>query len=106
MYYGERMRRFLSALVLASVLVTAFPSTIPATFGQRAAEKSKKAAVAVTAQRGLDTISASQMKDYLTFIASDEMEGRDTPSRGLSSDESLALGFQACRRQRHFLSAH
>ena len=23
------------------------------------------------------------MRDYLTFIASDEMEGRDTPSRGL-----------------------
>src|SRR6185369_1567023 len=32
-----------------------------------------------------DTISASQMKDYLTFIASDEMEGRDTPSRGLDT---------------------
>ena len=73
------MRRFLSALLLASVLVTAFPST----YAQRAAEKSKKAAAAVTAQRGMDTISASQMKDYLTFIASDEMEGRDTPSRGL-----------------------
>src|SRR5262249_10939210 len=26
---------------------------------------------------------AAQMKDYLTLIASDEMEGRDTPSRGL-----------------------
>ena len=77
------MRRFLSALVLASVLVTAFPSTIPSIFGQRAAEKSKKAAATVTAQRGIDTISANQMKDYLTFIASDEMEGRDTPSRGL-----------------------
>ena len=73
------MRRFLSALVLASVLVTAFPST----YAQRAAEKSKKGAAAVNAQRGIDTISASQMKDYLTFIASDEMEGRDTPSRGL-----------------------
>ena len=79
------MRRFLSALVLASLLVTAFPAGIPATFGQRAADKSKKAAASVTAQRGIDTISASQMKDYLTFIASDEMEGRDTPSRGLDT---------------------
>lgn len=82
------MRKFLTVLALASVLVTAFPSTSPATLGQRAADKSKKAAASaasVTAQRGVDTISASNLKDYLTFIASDEMEGRDTPSRGLDT---------------------
>ncbi|MGH7493554.1 MAG: M28 family peptidase [bacterium] len=33
--------------------------------------------------RGADLITAAQLKDYLTFIASDELEGRDTPSRGL-----------------------
>jgi hypothetical protein len=75
------MRRFLTALVLASLLVTTFP----ATYAQRAAEKSKKAAASVTAQRAVDTISANQIKEYLTFIASDEMEGRDTPSRGLDT---------------------
>jgi Zn-dependent M28 family amino/carboxypeptidase len=77
------MRRFLTALVLASVLVTTFP----ATYAQRAADKSKskKSAVSVTAQRGVDTIAAAQLRDYLTFIASDEMEGRDTPSRGLDT---------------------
>lgn len=73
------MRRFLTALVLASLLVTTFP----ATYAQRAADKSKKAAASITAQRAVDTITANQIKDYLTFIASDEMEGRDTPSRGL-----------------------
>src|ERR1700754_1483412 len=75
------MRRFLTALVLASVLVTTFP----ATYAQRSADKSKskKSAVSITAQRGVDTIAAAQLRDYLTFIASDEMEGRDTPSRGL-----------------------
>ena len=57
------MRRFLSALVLASVLGSAFTSTIPAVYAQRSAEKSKKAAASVTAQRGVDTISASQMKE-------------------------------------------
>jgi hypothetical protein len=71
--------------VLASVLVTAFPSTYAQRAAEKSAEKSKKAAAAVNAQRGLDTISASQMRDYLTFIASDEMEGRDTPSRGLDT---------------------
>ena len=79
------MRRFLSALVLASVLVTTFPATIPATFAQRAADKSRKTAASTIAQRGVDTISANQIRDYLTFIASDEMEGRDTPSRGLDT---------------------
>jgi len=31
-----------------------------------------------------NTITPEQLKDYLTFIASDELEGRDTPSRGLN----------------------
>jgi hypothetical protein len=84
-FSGERMRRFLSALVLASVLVTTFPATLPTVFAQRAAEKPKKAAAAATTQRGVDTIAANQIRDYLTFIASDEMEGRDTPSRGLDT---------------------
>ncbi|HSK65258.1 MAG TPA: M28 family peptidase, partial [Pyrinomonadaceae bacterium] len=75
------MRRFLTALVLASLLVVSFP----ATYAQRAANKSKKPAPSVTAQRGLDTIAAAQLRDYLTFIASDELEGRDTPSRGLDT---------------------
>ena len=75
------MRRFLTALVLTSLLVTTFP----ATYAQRASEKSKKSAAAVQVQRALDTISAAELRDYLTFIASDEMEGRDTPSRGLDT---------------------
>ena len=76
------MRRFLTALVLASALVT----TLPVTHAQRAAAvKSKKVGASVIAQRGVDTIAANQMRDYLTFIASDEMEGRDTPSRGLDT---------------------
>jgi hypothetical protein len=73
------MRRFVTALVLTSLLAVTFP----ATYAQRAADKSRKAAAAVTAQRAVDTITANQIRDYLTFISSDEMEGRDTPSRGL-----------------------
>jgi hypothetical protein len=33
----------------------------------------------------VDAITAKQLRDYLTFIASDELEGRDTPSRGLDT---------------------
>ena len=75
------MRRFLTALVLSSVLVT----TLPATYAQHAARRTTKPVASVTAQRGVETIAADQLRDYLTFIASDEMEGRDTPSRGLDT---------------------
>lgn len=34
-------------------------------------------------QRSAEHITAKQLSDYLYFVASDEMEGRDTPSRGL-----------------------
>jgi hypothetical protein len=36
-------------------------------------------------RKAAEQITAAQLKDYLTFIASDEMEGRDTPSRGLDT---------------------
>ena len=68
-------------LLLASMLVISFPST----YAQRKTDKPKKAVPSVSSQRGTDTITAAQMHDYLTFIASDEMEGRDTPSRGLDT---------------------
>jgi len=76
------MRKPISAILLTSLLIITFAPG----YAQRTSDKSKKAtAVAPTVQRGVDTISAMQMKDYLTFIASDEMEGRDTPSRGLDT---------------------
>jgi len=60
--------------------------TFPASYAQRTNDKLKKGTpVSTTAQRGVDTITAAQMRDFLTFIASDEMEGRDTPSRGLDT---------------------
>jgi hypothetical protein len=53
---------------------------------QSKADKTQKAApLSLVSQRGIDTITAAQLKDYLSFIASDEMEGRDTPSRGLDT---------------------
>src|SRR5262245_9718910 len=73
------MRRFLTSFVLTTILVTTFP----AAYAQRSTKEKKTASV--TTQRGVDTIAATQLKDYLTFIASDEMEGRDTPSRGLDT---------------------
>ncbi len=92
------MRKFLTALVLVSLLAVTFPEsyaqhTQPSQPSRRArtqrtqsrAVKPKPAAASITEQRGVDTIAAAQLNDYLAFIASDEMEGRDTPSRGLDT---------------------
>jgi hypothetical protein len=77
------LRRF----VLVFVLITSLTSQLPAVYAQRKAGKTAAATAPasslVTARRLADQITAAQLKDYLYFIASDEMEGRDTPSRGL-----------------------
>src|SRR5436305_12458399 len=71
------MRRFLPILFLFACLL-----------GLAAAPPARRGAAAppVSAAHGnAEAITAAQMKDYLYFIASDEMEGRDTPSRGLDT---------------------
>jgi hypothetical protein len=72
--------------VIRLVLIGALLALAPAAYGQRKGEKtSAPAAPAAPAHGNADYISAQQLKDYLAFIASDEMEGRDTPSRGLDT---------------------
>lgn len=73
------MRKFLSVLLLTSVLALPFSPAV----AQRASKA--KATTNTATQRGIETINAAQLRDYLSFIASDEMEGRDTPSRGLDT---------------------
>jgi Zn-dependent M28 family amino/carboxypeptidase len=71
---------------ISLVLIGALLSLAPAAYGQRKGEKtSAPAAAPAPAHGNADYISAQQLKDYLAFIASDEMEGRDTPSRGLDT---------------------
>src|SRR5262252_582687 len=68
------------------VLLLALSLSMPATFAQRRDVKAPiTTAAALLAARGGDTINAAQLRSYLSFIASDEMEGRDTPSRGLDT---------------------
>ncbi|HEY0428731.1 MAG TPA: M20/M25/M40 family metallo-hydrolase [Pyrinomonadaceae bacterium] len=68
------MRKNLLALFL--LLTFVFPSFVAA---QKATKKNSPAMKAAA------NITAKQMSDYLYFIASDAMEGRDTPSRGLDT---------------------
>lgn len=50
---------------------------ISITFAQKPSKKNPETG-------NVDAITQEQLRDYLTFIASDELEGRDTPSRGLN----------------------
>ncbi len=63
------------------ILMIALTLFMPLAQAQRKSENS----AAPSAHGNADDITATQLKDYLTFIASDEMEGRDTPSRGLDT---------------------
>jgi hypothetical protein len=80
------MRKSVATLLLTSFLAFVVALPLPVGLAQRKTSVAAKAASAsLASQRGVDTISAAQLKDYLSFIASDEMEGRDTPSRGLDT---------------------
>lgn len=69
------MKRFLS-LALIGLLVPQL------TFAQSGGAANSR--VTETERNSAQTITAATLKDYLYFIASDDMEGRDTPSRGLN----------------------
>ena len=71
-----RTKQFLSAALSVFLLL---PLTAMA---QRKNAKPVKETSA-DAKAGLDTITAEQMRQMLTFIAADELEGRNTPSQGL-----------------------
>src|SRR6266850_6600858 len=76
------MKRLLIILLLVSNVAV----LLPPTQAQRKRDKTAASSpAALAAQRGVNQISAAQMRAYLSFIASDEMEGRDTPSRGLDT---------------------
>ncbi|MGI8467059.1 MAG: M28 family peptidase [Pyrinomonadaceae bacterium] len=68
------MRKNLLALVLV------FSFVLPYSLAAQTATKKGS-----DAMKAAENITAKQMSDYLYFIASDEMEGRDTPSRGLDT---------------------
>ncbi len=77
------MRKFLALILLLFIL-----AGVPAVSAQTKSKNSKTsstAAVTATAAKfgNTDGITAQQLRNYLEFIASDELEGRDTPSRGL-----------------------
>jgi len=104
---GEFVRRsFLASILLSCALAVSQPSNYaqvkrekakPPVAAQGKQDKTKPAATpapqekretaktAATPERfgNVEAITAAQLKEWLYVVASDEMEGRDTPSRGL-----------------------
>ena len=88
-------------LVLSLALVLTLVSAQSLALTQRretrkAVAATSAPALAAEALRAAEQITAAQLRDYLTFIASDEMEGRDTPSRGLDTTAKF-LALQLAR---------
>lgn len=67
----------ITAIAILWVLCLTFPA------GLIAQKSDVKATTQATNFGNVNGVTAKQLKEYLTFIASDELEGRDTPSRGL-----------------------
>src|SRR5215204_4238485 len=68
--------------IFAAVTLFAFLLSVPA---QLNAQKNSKGSAASPSHGNVNSITARQLREFLTFIASDELEGRDTPSRGLDT---------------------
>ncbi len=84
------MRKLFVSLALVCALVAPFPSVHAQQQPRRSnrnasASTSNASSLAARAREDANNITAAQLKNYLSFIASDEMEGRDTPSRGLDT---------------------
>jgi Zn-dependent M28 family amino/carboxypeptidase len=73
----------LVGLVLIGALALPLPASRAQFNGGTGAAATTNAASANGARRAAEQITAKELKEYLQFVASDEMEGRDTPSRGL-----------------------
>jgi len=83
------LKRFiLISLLLTAALVVSQPA-MQAQGKQDKKNKPPKVSLSVdqaAAEFGnVEGISAAQLKEFLTFLAGDELEGRDTPSRGLDT---------------------
>jgi hypothetical protein len=74
------MSRALKQITAAAILLV-LSLTSPALLNAQKANG--KAAAPAPSFGNVNAVTAKQLREYLTFIASDELEGRDTPSRGL-----------------------
>jgi hypothetical protein len=73
-------------LAIIFVLISTLTSPLSGVYAQhKSSTAAAGASVSSASRQTADQITAAELRDFLTFIASDEMEGRDTPSRGLDT---------------------
>jgi len=75
--------RKLTALTLLLFILSGVPASFAQTKSKNVKNNSANVASTIAKFGNTDGITAEQLRNYLEFIASDELEGRDTPSRGL-----------------------
>src|SRR5215208_695854 len=92
MRFASRIRGRLARALLVLLLSVCCLSAHSLPDGRRPAGQS---AMTTDARAALDLISADSLRGHLSFIASDQLEGRDTPSRGLDiAAEYIAAQFR------------
>jgi len=96
-HYGGMMRK---TLLISLMLISLLTAPLSVSLAQQKSTVKKSTGTATSdsaiSTGNADYITASMLKDYLYFIASDEMEGRDTPSRGLNTTAKF-LGMMLSR---------
>ena len=80
------MRRMFVSSTLLAVLSLSVLVSVRAVHSQSKSKAAKKSsAAAPTSYGNVDSISEEEMKIYLYFLASDQLEGRNLPSRGFDT---------------------
>ncbi|HEX7177673.1 MAG TPA: M28 family peptidase [Pyrinomonadaceae bacterium] len=88
---GRRAR----AAILSLFFVAALGAGVSAQQKKRPVKSPKPAAVTPAVRAALEGVRADSLRGHLSFIASDLLEGRDTPSRGLDiAAEYVAAQFR------------
>src|SRR5678816_3126990 len=73
-----------SSAFVAALALSAWVSVTPAN-SQNKSKAASKASAAAPVYGNVDAISEEEMKIYLYFLASDQLEGRNLPSRGFDT---------------------
>ncbi|CAN5334094.1 hypothetical protein BH10ACI2_BH10ACI2_18550 [soil metagenome] len=81
------MKRNLFALLFLVTFLFQSIASAQAPMAAAAAKTTPSPALKISSaeRKFAEGVTAEQLKEYLYFVASDEMEGRDTPSRGLDT---------------------
>lgn len=92
----KKMNRMKLACIAALVSQCLMASSVSFAQVKEAVVSKNPPTISAALQATVDRISADSMRGHLTFLASDLLEGRDTPSRGLDlAAEYIAAQFRA-----------